>query len=65
MGPPQVLYRALCRIGDKVVYPILPSFAKAAWNHPAGPKTAERIKAKTDSHSMKIPSNFISRKYSA
>ncbi|KAF1616782.1 UNVERIFIED_CONTAM: putative mitochondrial pyruvate carrier 2, partial [Eudyptes robustus] len=34
-----VVYKALCRAGDKVVYPILPSFAKPAWNHPAGPKT--------------------------
>ncbi|ETN72352.1 hypothetical protein RB195_007816 [Necator americanus] len=39
MGPPQVLYRTLCKIGDKVVYPLLPGFAKASWNHPAGPKT--------------------------
>ncbi|KHJ76030.1 hypothetical protein OESDEN_24351 [Oesophagostomum dentatum] len=39
MGAPQLLYRALCRVGDKVVYPILPPFAKASWNHPAGPKT--------------------------
>ncbi|VDM66853.1 unnamed protein product [Strongylus vulgaris] len=39
MGPPQVLYRSLCRLGDKLVYPLLPSFAKSAWNHPAGPKT--------------------------
>ncbi|KAH7697908.1 Protein F53F10.3 [Aphelenchoides avenae] len=34
-----VLYRSLCRIGDKVVYPVLPKFAQPAWNHPAGPKT--------------------------
>ncbi|CAD5207390.1 unnamed protein product [Bursaphelenchus okinawaensis] len=34
-----VVYKAICRVGDKVVYPILPSFAKPAWNHPAGPKT--------------------------
>uniref|UniRef100_A0A915Q1R4 Mitochondrial pyruvate carrier n=1 Tax=Setaria digitata TaxID=48799 RepID=A0A915Q1R4_9BILA len=33
------LYRALCRTGDKIVYPLLPVFAKAAWNHEAGPKT--------------------------
>ncbi|CAJ0596382.1 unnamed protein product [Cylicocyclus nassatus] len=39
MAPHRVLYNALCRVGDKVVYPILPSFAKPAWNHPAGPKT--------------------------
>ncbi|KAH7700586.1 Protein F53F10.3 [Aphelenchoides avenae] len=34
-----VLYRSLCRVGDKVVYPVLPKFAQPAWNHPAGPKT--------------------------
>uniref|UniRef100_W6ND46 Mitochondrial pyruvate carrier n=1 Tax=Haemonchus contortus TaxID=6289 RepID=W6ND46_HAECO len=39
MGPHRMLYAALCRFGDKVVYPILPAFAKPAWNHPAGPKT--------------------------
>lgn len=33
------LYRSLCRAGDKYVYPLLPSYAKPAWNHPAGPKT--------------------------
>uniref|UniRef100_A0A914CBE8 Mitochondrial pyruvate carrier n=1 Tax=Acrobeloides nanus TaxID=290746 RepID=A0A914CBE8_9BILA len=33
------VYRAICRVGDKVVYPILPKFAKPAWDHPAGPKT--------------------------
>uniref|UniRef100_A0A914VZ21 Mitochondrial pyruvate carrier n=1 Tax=Plectus sambesii TaxID=2011161 RepID=A0A914VZ21_9BILA len=33
------LYRSLCRLGDKHVYPILPAFAKPAWNHAAGPKT--------------------------
>uniref|UniRef100_A0AC34FMC2 Mitochondrial pyruvate carrier n=1 Tax=Panagrolaimus sp. ES5 TaxID=591445 RepID=A0AC34FMC2_9BILA len=32
-------YRAICRVGDKFVYPILPKFAKGTWNHPAGPKT--------------------------
>nr|CAD2170338.1 unnamed protein product [Meloidogyne enterolobii]CAD2185747.1 unnamed protein product [Meloidogyne enterolobii] len=36
---PSTIYRALCRLGDKLIYPILPSFAKPAWNHPAGPKT--------------------------
>ncbi|KAK6017192.1 hypothetical protein OSTOST_17320, partial [Ostertagia ostertagi] len=39
MGPHRALYNALCRFGDKVVYPVLPAFAKPAWNHPAGPKT--------------------------
>ncbi|KAJ1374623.1 Mitochondrial pyruvate carrier 2 [Parelaphostrongylus tenuis] len=39
MGPHKVLYNTLCRIGDKVVYPLLPAFAKPAWNHAAGPKT--------------------------
>ncbi|RCN29930.1 hypothetical protein ANCCAN_24309 [Ancylostoma caninum] len=39
MGLPQILYRTLCGIGDRVVYPLLPGFAKSAWNHPAGPKT--------------------------
>ncbi|EYC06322.1 hypothetical protein Y032_0077g1147 [Ancylostoma ceylanicum] len=39
MAPHRVLYNALCRVGDRVVYPVLPSFAKPAWNHPAGPKT--------------------------
>lgn len=50
-----VLYKGLCRFGDKVsknliisiypnnkikfVYPILPGVAKQKWNHPAGPKT--------------------------
>uniref|UniRef100_A0A183DBL4 Mitochondrial pyruvate carrier n=1 Tax=Gongylonema pulchrum TaxID=637853 RepID=A0A183DBL4_9BILA len=33
------LYRALCRTGDKIVYPLLPPFAKTVWNHEAGPKT--------------------------
>uniref|UniRef100_A0AC35TZS5 Mitochondrial pyruvate carrier n=1 Tax=Rhabditophanes sp. KR3021 TaxID=114890 RepID=A0AC35TZS5_9BILA len=33
------LYKSICRVGDKVVYPLLPSFAKPAWNHAAGPKT--------------------------
>ena len=33
------LYRSLCSAGDTIVYPILPKFAKPAWNHPAGPKT--------------------------
>ncbi|KAI6230128.1 Mitochondrial pyruvate carrier [Aphelenchoides fujianensis] len=33
------LYKTLCRVGDRVVYPVLPSFAKPAWNHAAGPKT--------------------------
>ncbi|CAI4225340.1 unnamed protein product [Auanema sp. JU1783] len=37
--PHKSLYRALCNIADKVVYPVLPAFAKPAWNHPAGPKT--------------------------
>ncbi|ETN81513.1 hypothetical protein NECAME_08481, partial [Necator americanus] len=39
MAPHRVLYNALCKVGDRVVYPVLPSFAKPAWNHPAGPKT--------------------------
>ncbi|WKX92225.1 hypothetical protein Q1695_010337 [Nippostrongylus brasiliensis] len=39
MGPHRLLYNAICKLGDKVVYPILPAFAKPAWNHPAGPKT--------------------------
>ncbi|EPB68941.1 hypothetical protein ANCCEY_11975 [Ancylostoma ceylanicum] len=26
-------------MGDRLVYPILPPFAKPLWNHPAGPKT--------------------------
>ncbi|KAI6182971.1 Mitochondrial pyruvate carrier [Aphelenchoides bicaudatus] len=34
-----VIYKSLCRVGDKVIYPILPSFARSAWNHDAGPKT--------------------------
>uniref|UniRef100_A0A7E4UX89 Mitochondrial pyruvate carrier n=1 Tax=Panagrellus redivivus TaxID=6233 RepID=A0A7E4UX89_PANRE len=33
------VYKGLCRAADKVIYPILPSFAKPGWNHPAGPKT--------------------------
>uniref|UniRef100_A0A915AAS3 Mitochondrial pyruvate carrier n=1 Tax=Parascaris univalens TaxID=6257 RepID=A0A915AAS3_PARUN len=33
------MYKAICRVGDKFVYPLLPQFAKPAWNHPAGPKT--------------------------
>uniref|UniRef100_F1L7V3 Mitochondrial pyruvate carrier n=1 Tax=Ascaris suum TaxID=6253 RepID=F1L7V3_ASCSU len=33
------LYRSLCRAADKVIYPLLPAFARPAWNHPAGPKT--------------------------
>ncbi|KAE9551920.1 hypothetical protein FO519_004879 [Halicephalobus sp. NKZ332] len=33
------IYRSLCQIGDKIVYPLLPAFAKPAWNHAAGPKT--------------------------
>jgi hypothetical protein len=33
------VYRALCRVGDRFVYPILPKFAQPAWNHAAGPKT--------------------------
>uniref|UniRef100_A0A915DEL9 Mitochondrial pyruvate carrier n=1 Tax=Ditylenchus dipsaci TaxID=166011 RepID=A0A915DEL9_9BILA len=33
------VYRALCKAGDKIVYPILPKFAQPAWNHAAGPKT--------------------------
>lgn len=36
---PSTLYRALCRTGDKIIYPLLPSFARGAWNHEAGPKT--------------------------
>ena len=32
-------YRSVCRVADKVIYPLLPKFAKPAWNHPAGPKT--------------------------
>lgn len=36
---PSALYRAICTIADKTIYPILPGFAKAVWNHPAGPKT--------------------------
>ncbi|KAK5982102.1 Mitochondrial pyruvate carrier [Trichostrongylus colubriformis] len=39
MGPHRILYNALCKVGDKMVYPILPAFAKPVWNHPAGPKT--------------------------
>ncbi|CAI5438956.1 unnamed protein product [Caenorhabditis angaria] len=39
MAPHRALYQALCRAGDKLVYPILPAFAKPAWNHAAGPKT--------------------------
>lgn len=35
----RALYKALCGIGDRVVYPALPNFAKPAWNHAAGPKT--------------------------
>ncbi|PAV57811.1 hypothetical protein WR25_20143 [Diploscapter pachys] len=35
----RMLYQALCKVGDRVVYPALPAFAKPAWNHPAGPKT--------------------------
>src|ERR1700744_5573780 len=34
-----MVYRSLCRFGDRVIYPILPPFARPAWNHPAGPKT--------------------------
>lgn len=33
------MYKTICRIADKVINPILPSFAKPAWNHPSGPKT--------------------------
>lgn len=33
------LYQNLCRIGDKVIYPLLPKIARPAWNHEAGPKT--------------------------
>uniref|UniRef100_A0A914I3S6 Mitochondrial pyruvate carrier n=1 Tax=Globodera rostochiensis TaxID=31243 RepID=A0A914I3S6_GLORO len=33
------LYKALCKLGDTVVYPILPAAAKPVWNHAAGPKT--------------------------
>ncbi|VDD93849.1 unnamed protein product [Enterobius vermicularis] len=32
-------YKFICRVADKAVYPLLPAFAKPAWNHPAGPKT--------------------------
>ncbi|CCD66421.1 putative mitochondrial pyruvate carrier 2 [Caenorhabditis elegans] len=39
MGPHRLLYQALCKAGDKFVYPVLPAFAKPAWNHAAGPKT--------------------------
>ncbi|KAK5980342.1 Mitochondrial pyruvate carrier [Trichostrongylus colubriformis] len=39
MAPHKALYQALCKMGDTVVYPILPAFLKPAWNHPAGPKT--------------------------
>ncbi|RCN27799.1 hypothetical protein ANCCAN_26466 [Ancylostoma caninum] len=35
----RLLYKFLCKMGDRIVYPILPSFAKPLWNHPAGPKT--------------------------
>uniref|UniRef100_A0A7E4UXX3 Mitochondrial pyruvate carrier n=1 Tax=Panagrellus redivivus TaxID=6233 RepID=A0A7E4UXX3_PANRE len=33
------VYRSICRFGDRVIYPILPNFAKPGWNHAAGPKT--------------------------
>ncbi|WKX92223.1 hypothetical protein Q1695_010335 [Nippostrongylus brasiliensis] len=39
MLPHKALYKTLCKIGDAVVYPMLPAFAQPAWNHPAGPKT--------------------------
>ncbi|VDM70793.1 unnamed protein product [Strongylus vulgaris] len=39
MAPHRVLYNTLCKIGDRVIFPVLPSFAKPVWNHPAGPKT--------------------------
>ncbi|KAK6046584.1 hypothetical protein COOONC_15910 [Cooperia oncophora] len=39
MLPHKALYRFLCKVGDAVVYPVLPEFAKPVWNHPAGPKT--------------------------
>ncbi|PIO72322.1 hypothetical protein TELCIR_05753 [Teladorsagia circumcincta] len=39
MLPHKLIYRALCNMGDKYVYPVLPAFAKPVWNHPAGPKT--------------------------
>ncbi|EYB97037.1 hypothetical protein Y032_0143g2353 [Ancylostoma ceylanicum] len=35
----KALYKLLCKMGDRLVYPILPPFAKPLWNHPAGPKT--------------------------
>lgn len=35
----RALYKSLCAFGDRVVYPMLPAFAKPAWNHAAGPKT--------------------------
>uniref|UniRef100_A0A915AAS5 Mitochondrial pyruvate carrier n=2 Tax=Parascaris TaxID=6254 RepID=A0A915AAS5_PARUN len=34
-----MLYRSVCRAADRLVYPVLPAFAKSAWNHSAGPKT--------------------------
>lgn len=36
---PTAVYKSLCRIADKIVFPLLPRFAKRVWNHPAGPKT--------------------------
>ncbi|WKX92221.1 hypothetical protein Q1695_010334 [Nippostrongylus brasiliensis] len=39
MLPHKALYRALCKVGDRVLYPILPDFAKPIWDHPAGMKT--------------------------
>ncbi|GMR39461.1 hypothetical protein PMAYCL1PPCAC_09656, partial [Pristionchus mayeri] len=37
--PLSALYRLICNTGDRLVYPLLPPFAKPAWNHAAGPKT--------------------------
>jgi len=34
-----VLYRSLCRIGDRTVLPLLPARFKPLWDGPVGPKT--------------------------
>uniref|UniRef100_A0A0N5A526 Mitochondrial pyruvate carrier n=1 Tax=Parastrongyloides trichosuri TaxID=131310 RepID=A0A0N5A526_PARTI len=34
------VYQSICRLGDKVIYPLLPSFAKPIWNNTElGPKS--------------------------
>ncbi|CEF66452.1 Mitochondrial pyruvate carrier 2 [Strongyloides ratti] len=34
------IYRSICHLGDKIIYPILPAFAKPIWNNKElGPKS--------------------------